>query len=173
MAETGGATEATVPNTVQSPARSPMATKTATSTGPKSKPEDHFGFRMHNRHTSLMELWNEWHGLGDYVDSYGGIEGRNKEHGRHWRKKLDSTLYSATSRIVMGVKAYATSQKKQELDVLREWEPLFQADKRSTGMLVKTLQAKELIKKGKPRGLSKKRLLELQQQQQQEQEQNQ
>jgi hypothetical protein len=53
---------------------------------------------MTQRHKSLADLWDEWHGLLATADEYDGIAGRNKEFGSKWRETHLNAAHSRTQR---------------------------------------------------------------------------
>ncbi|CAB9518359.1 expressed unknown protein [Seminavis robusta] len=127
-----------------------------TSPAGASTVEDHYRFQLVKKHSCLCNVSNEWFGLDEFADAYGGIEGRNKVHKNRWRKYLDSNLFSAHKRVVKGVEAYAAETKQDAKAVIAEWEDFFTEVKGSMGLLVKLLQGKKLIKVGKSKSNNNK-----------------
>ena len=57
-------------------------------------PDQHRRFRLEMKHPCLLSMWNEWYGFDLFSDCFGGIDGRNKQHGSTWRKHLNASAYS-------------------------------------------------------------------------------
>jgi Transcriptional activator of glycolytic enzymes len=71
-------------------------------------------YRMVKRHPSLVDMWDEWHGTGMFLDDLGGIEGRNKRFKAKWRKHFkgpQSQQYSQTKCIIESIRKYATNNQ--------------------------------------------------------------
>ena len=129
--------------------------------GEMTDPADlHAMFRMVPKHLELLGLMHEWYGIGDYYDSYGGIEGRNKVHKARWRKKchLNAMHYSRTERTVRAVEEYAKKNNDMDKFVAAErLQAVFQIDcKTSVTNFVLWAQEEGLISKSKSRGPRKK-----------------
>jgi hypothetical protein len=138
----------------ESATRTPTATETnsnsnrllpqigqSTTSGTSStiKPEEHSRYRMSLKYPSLASVWNEWFGLEEYADEYGGINGRNKMHGSKWRKHLECTSYPKVAQLIKGINAFALDNQQQLEEIIAEWEGIFTASKRSVNNMVKAL----------------------------------
>ena len=104
------------------------------------------------RHQTLEDMWNEWHGLSDFHDPLGGINGRNKEFGTKWRKHLQPLQYSRTARVIDAIVKYATDNEVPWGNAIEALEPTFQECKGSVANMVLACQAKGLLSKKAPRG---------------------
>ena len=138
---------------------------------PPHKPDPSL-IRMAVKHGTLTSLWNEWFGLANYADDFGGVHGRN-QNCPGWRKsaKIDNSLFSRHKRIVTAISEEAKRTGQQPEDIIREWEPLFQRANLVTGNFVVALQQLGKIKVRQSRGKTKRNNEQQQQQQQQEQQQ--
>ena len=119
----------------------------------------HALFRMVPKHIVLLGLMHEWYGVGDYYDSYGGIEGRNKTYKARWRKKchLNAMHFSRTERTVRAVEAYAKNNSMDKFDAAVALQQVFEIDcKTSVTNFVLWAQQEGLIAKSKSRGTRKK-----------------
>jgi Transcriptional activator of glycolytic enzymes len=115
-------------------------------------------FRMKAKHNTLTDLWQEWFGLGEWEDEFGGVAGRNEKFGAKWRKEakaLDKSQYSRTNRVIVAVSSSAHARGLQPEDVVAEWEPVFSACKQSVANLVRALQELNILPKKKARGKKK------------------
>jgi len=74
---------------------------------------------MVHKHKSLVSMWNEWHGLQDFEDKFGGIIGRNKLCGKKWRGHLNCQQHSRTSRIIEAIEKH--SEEGGNLADVDEW----------------------------------------------------
>jgi len=59
------------------------------SSGETPEHPDHATYNMRPRHASLSDMWDEWHGQGQFCDRHGGIKGRESKHKSKWRKHID------------------------------------------------------------------------------------
>jgi len=108
-------------------------------------------YRMTHKHKSLVDMWNEWHGLWQYEDKFGGISGHNKLYGRKWRSHLNDQQYSRTSRIIKAIEKHSESEGSiEEMDV---W---WKDSKCSLSNFVEELQITGLIPRKAARGAKKK-----------------
>jgi hypothetical protein len=117
-----------------------------------TRPEQHCQFWLEMKHPCLLSMWNEWYGLDHFSDVFGGIDGRNKQHGSTWRKHLNASAYSRLSQLNKGINAFALEHHLRPEAVIAEWEPLFISSKLSTYNMVRELQVLGHIKKLKARG---------------------
>lgn len=105
------------------------------------------------KHPNLGSLWNEWHGTGQFEqDTYGGVAGRDSSYGPKWRKHINGTLYSRTSRLVQAIQADASDRLVPPEEVIAEWDPMFTESRYSVHTMVKKLQAQGKIPKLGARG---------------------
>jgi hypothetical protein len=58
---------------------------------------------MKPKHSNLESLYKEWYGLGEFDDSFGGVDGRNKMYGSKWRSHIDCQYYSRAMRVVQAI----------------------------------------------------------------------
>ncbi|CAB9518618.1 hypothetical protein SEMRO_949_G223660.1 [Seminavis robusta] len=117
--------------------------------------EVHKRYYLKMRHNTLASFWNEWYGLEEFEDGFGGIDGRNKKHGSKWRKHLPATELSYRTRLHNGIVSIDNDNNKETKDVIEEWEPLFTVARNSIGNLVKALQQQNKLPKGKRCGKPK------------------
>jgi len=68
------------------------------------------GYEMHPR-KSLHEVYEEWHGLGDFDDGMGGVAGRDKKFGTKWRKHVESNHYSRSKGVVAAIEEYSKQKR--------------------------------------------------------------
>ena len=100
-------------------------------------PEQHRRFRLEMKHPCLLSMWNEWYGFDLFSDCFGGIDGRNKQHGSTWRKHLNASAYSRSSQLIKGINAFALEHHLRPEEVIAEWDPLFVCSKLSTYNMVR------------------------------------
>jgi hypothetical protein len=105
---------------------------------------------MKPKHSNLKSLYKEWYGLGEFDDSFGGVDGRNKMCGSKWRSHIDCQHYSRPMRVVQAIDGFSWREAVNEL------EPVFQEANKSLANMVKKLQEKGIISKGKTRGVKRK-----------------
>ncbi|KAL3903292.1 MAG: hypothetical protein SGILL_010499 [Bacillariaceae sp.] len=94
-------------------------------------------------HKSIASLWDEWYGLGEYADSFGGIEGREKTFKTKWRYKLhyrDRCRFSRNRRIVRAVKKLATDRQITLQESIDDMEARYATCNKSIGLLIIALQ---------------------------------
>jgi hypothetical protein len=91
----------------------PMDTDNAESTTEPS--EIHSKFMLRPKHQSLLTMWEEWHGIDDFADGYGGVAGRDKRYGNKWRKHLDNNSYSRNKRIIAGIQKHSENNRQNPL----------------------------------------------------------
>jgi predicted HNH restriction endonuclease len=101
-------------------------------------------------------LYKEWYGLGEFNDSFGGVDGRNKMYGSKWRSHIDRQHYSRTMRVVLAIDVTAPVNGCSWREAVNELEPVFQEVNKSLANMVKKLQEKGIISKGKTRGVKRK-----------------
>jgi hypothetical protein len=106
-------------------------------------------FQMRLKHTSLVDMWDEW-------NSPGGVADHDKKFKAKWRKSISNDHYSRTKRTIEGIKTYADQRKIHAQDAAREMDPWFQECKCSVSAMVRLLQEKELVAKKQARGRTKK-----------------
>jgi Transcriptional activator of glycolytic enzymes len=113
-------------------------------------------FTMKPRQNRLLDLWCEWHGIGDFADDLGGIEGRNERWKALWRGHLDKQQYSRTARVISGIKALAERETLDWEDAVEHLEGIFAQNKYSVYKLVEHMQEEKLLEKKAARGRKKK-----------------
>jgi hypothetical protein len=105
------------------------------------------------KHKSLQGIWDEWHGIGQYPNSEGGIKGRNKAHGSKWRKHLNAQHYSHTYCVVDAIKTFTSQENIKASPFACEVMNLWYIDcKMSVGNMVTKCQEMGLIPKKAHRG---------------------
>ena len=114
--------------------------------------DDDCRFKLSTKRASLLSVWNEWFGVDEVKDDYGGVNGRNKLHGSKWRKHVNATAYSKLSQLIKGIQQYAAKHHMQPEDVVAEWNPMYVEAKLSVSNLVKAMQASGKFKKLTPCG---------------------
>ena len=114
-------------------------------------------FRMIVKHGSLSDLWNEWYGLENFDDGEGGIAGRNKKHGRKWRKHLSAQQYSRTQRVVQAINKYSEVHNVPTEEAVYDLEEAFANVGFSVAKMVDYCKAKGLLTAKLPRGKKKTR----------------
>jgi len=81
-------------------------------------------FRFESSHEDLQGIWDEWHGLGAYLDRPipGGVAELERLYGAKWRTKSIQQRVSRQGRICKAMKKKADDENKtiQEVDI--EWE---------------------------------------------------
>jgi hypothetical protein len=117
---------------------------------------DHTQFRLTHKPRTLSEVWDEWHGLGDFSDPLGGVEGRNARYGPRWRKHINGMAYSRFMRTVQAIKAYSEEQGMDTFDACAELQGKFLECKLSLGKFVEVCKANHLLPTLGARGRSKK-----------------
>jgi Transcriptional activator of glycolytic enzymes len=106
------------------------------------------------KHQSLLGLWNEWHGLDDFADEFGGVLGREKQFGSKWRNKgkVNHQHFSRTKRIIQAIDYKCERDKMRPLEVIEEWEKQFsERSNCSVSNFVKTLKDLGYITERAPR----------------------
>jgi Transcriptional activator of glycolytic enzymes len=106
------------------------------------------------KHTTLIALWNEWNGLEEYSNVFGGVAGREKTFGPKWRNRgmVNMQHFSRTKRIVEAIRERSTSKQISPLEVVAEWEHHFQTISNcSVSNFVKALKQLGCIKERAPR----------------------
>ena len=86
--------------------------------------EDSSNYRMVKKHKSLSDMWDEWHGAGQFTDAVGGIKGRNKQFGAKWRRHLEVQHYSRTKLVVLAISNFANANKlkiEEACAIMDEW----------------------------------------------------
>jgi hypothetical protein len=111
---------------------------------------------MKPKHSNLESLYKEWYGLGEFDDSFGGVDGRNKMYGSKWRSHIDRQHYSRAMRVVQAIDVTAKANGSSWREAVNELEPVFQEANKSVANMVKKLQEKGIISKGKTRGVKRK-----------------
>jgi hypothetical protein len=124
--------------------------------------EDHEGtyqsYKMIFKHQHLQSLYDEWHGTGEFADSLGGIEGRNKKFGTKWRKHLSQMQYSRSMRIVKAIKNYAEENTMTEAEACEQLQLHYEACNRSPAKFVDWCKSQGMVERSiKPRGRGIKR----------------
>ena len=106
------------------------------------------GFRMVMKHSSLQNLWDEWHGRNAFYDVKGGVKGRNQMYGSRWRKGIvKHHHYSRTQRIVEVIAKHAHDNDLEDDEAVRQFEAVFKEKKYSISAMVKYLQEEGLMDK--------------------------
>ena len=78
------------------------------------------------KHKSLRSVWDEWYGVGEHQDVYGGVNGRESRFGARWRKNLvHSQHFSRVKRVIAGIEAYAESKSVHESIAVEALEATF------------------------------------------------
>lgn len=113
---------------------------------------------MHPKHSSLVNLYDEWVGQDKFEDAYGGIEGRDKRFKSHWRKHLNVNHYSKTKRVVQGIRALARRENVPTTQACIALQPKYVDCKYSVANFVRWLQSNGLCAKMKTRGRHTKTL---------------
>ncbi|MGL5936677.1 MAG: hypothetical protein ACRCZI_13770 [Cetobacterium sp.] len=119
---------------------------------PKCASDQHKTYIMKPKHATLVDLYSEWIGIGDFHDGFGGIEGRNKTMGPSWRKHLSAYTYSRTERTVKGIRQFAKQNGLGELDACRDLQQVYAQQRCSVKNMVDYFTAEGLLSKRKPRG---------------------
>lgn len=112
----------------------------------------HASYRMRPKHRHLTSLYDEWMGIGEFLDEYGGIEGRNKTHGARWRKHITPHIYSRTARTVDGIRAFAEEQGMDIHDACATLQTHYEARKCSVANMVKYFMEINILDKKMRRG---------------------
>jgi len=127
-----------------------------TVTQEESPPQlDELPHNMTPRHKNLRDLWDEWHGLGRFQDSYGGIKGREELFKNKWRKHVNNAFFCRTKQCVFGIKVCADAHKMpipEALDVLQK-EHVDSGC--SVANLMRRFQANGMLQKKNSRGRTK------------------
>ena len=62
-------------------------------------------------------MWDKWYGTGSFDDGKCGIQKREDNLGKSWRRHLDQQQFSRTRRIIAGINQYADSNSIMAFDV--------------------------------------------------------
>ena len=108
-------------------------------------------FVMKQKHNTLSSLYQEWYGLGEYDDSLGGVDGRNKNHGTSWRKHINRQHYSRTNRIVTAVDTEMERTGKDWAEVVETLEQTYVEANKSLAKMVDKLKQSGLVPVGRKR----------------------
>jgi Transcriptional activator of glycolytic enzymes len=99
-------------------------------------PSVHSNFRLQTKYNNLCEVWNQWYGIDQHGDVYGGISGRNDQFGAKWRKHLDKQQYSRINRIIKAVSDAAEKEIALDEALLTNWKkPTVPATRTSRSLL--------------------------------------
>ena len=121
--------------------------------------EEPFQKSMRPKHGSLHSLWDEWHGLNDFEDQFGGVKGREKKYGSKWRNKgmVNPQHFSRTKRVIAGIIAFAEREHIRQREAVARLDDLFcNTCKCSLAKMVEELKSMELIDERAPRFKKKK-----------------
>ena len=113
-------------------------------------------FFMKAKHQTLRSLYEEWYGIGNFEDSEGGINGRERKHGSTWRPHINRQKYSRASRVVAGIETVVKRNGGTWQDAVELLEPMFASSNQSPAKMVENLQRAGILRKGKPRGSKSK-----------------
>ena len=130
------------------------ATTTDDNSPPPSPPEADPKIRkpMVIKHSCLMNLYNEWHGLQEFEDDYGGVGGREDRFGSKWRKGLVTPQQiSRTKRVIVGIREYGIRQSLPSQQAVMQLEDSFAECKHSVKKFVERLQSMGLVDKRETR----------------------
>jgi Transcriptional activator of glycolytic enzymes len=97
------------------------------------------------KHNTLSSLYQEWYGLGEYNDSYGGVEGQNKTNGAAWRKHINRQHYFRVKRIVAAIDTEKYRTGTEWAEVVEILEPTFDEANKSLAKMVDKLKDKGLV----------------------------
>ena len=111
---------------------------------------------MKAKHQTLRSLYEEWYGIGNFEDSEGGINGRERKHGSTWRPHINRQKYSRASRVVAGIETVVKRNGGTWQDAVELLEPMFASSNQSPAKMVENLQRAGILRKGKPRGSKSK-----------------
>ena len=140
----------------EGPSREPSPVARTTTTSPS--PAELCGvFSMVPKHTSLVDMHNEWCGLGGkHENDFGGINGRNMAYGKKWRGHLPNQQYSRTARIIAVIGKRVADTNTSIPSCISEMDVLFKENKGVLSKYVEELQLQGLIPKKASRGKTKK-----------------
>lgn len=127
-------------------------TVAATVSQEETELDTHKTYRMRPKHQTLTDLYAEWMGTGDFMDEFGGIEGRNQKFGARWRKHLAPYIYSRTERTVKGIRAFAEEKRIDVYDACEQLQEQYKQCKCSCANMVSYFTTIGLLAKKKPRG---------------------
>ena len=110
------------------------------------------------KHQSLLGLYNEWHGLEEYEDQFGGIKGREDRFGASWRRgTVNSKQFSRTKQVIDAIAKFAEEGSMPELEAVAFLEEDFvDGCKCSVTAFVKNLKKRGLVTERPPRFKKKK-----------------
>lgn len=111
------------------------------------------------KHPSLLSLWNEWHGLDQFADEYGGVKGKEEQFGSKWRKGIvNPQHFSRTKRVIAAIYVKAESENVRPMEVVASWEEIFTKNSKcSVSNFVKELKNAGYITEREPRYSKKKK----------------
>jgi hypothetical protein len=113
-------------------------------------------FKMTPKHKLLQGIWDKWHGIGQFPNSEGGIEGQNKAcSSSKWCKHLNAQHYSRTSHVIDAIKAYTKQHSVDASAACKAMNPWYLECKMSVGNMVAKCQEEGLIPKKVQRGRKK------------------
>jgi hypothetical protein len=117
--------------------------------------------RLTVKHHSLQTLYNEWHGIGEYLDIPvpGGIAALEASHKAKWRNHFSGNEVKTFSRvkiIITGIDAMQYRTQHTIDLVIEELDLVFQKEaKKSVAQMVVIVQNMGLVQKKKARGKTK------------------
>ena len=113
---------------------------------------DHLAYNMRPRHITLADMWDEWHGEGQFYDRHGGIKGREAKHKSNWRKHIDGQHLSRTKQCIFAIKVYADANKLPVKHALAALQDLYVEVGKSVSNLCRRFKTMGILEKKKPRG---------------------
>ena len=116
----------------------------------------HANFKMRINYNSLSDVYNQWYGLEEFKDDFGGMDGRNKMFQSKWRSHLNAMQYSRVKRTVEAIEAFAGQSNITPTEACDALSAAFDASRKSPGNFVKYCQQHNLLPKQKDRGRKRK-----------------
>lgn len=110
--------------------------------------------RLHPKHENLQSVYNEWYGLGRFLNLpiSGGIDACEKKYGTKWRNKNSKHRISRQKRICMAIQKKVDDGKTVDL-ACSEWDAIYINDcNNSLENMVKKLQEMVILPKSANRG---------------------
>jgi hypothetical protein len=111
--------------------------------------------RPRGSHHTIQDIWDEWHGLGQFRDELGGFKGREEALGTKWRASYtgkEKTLFSRHGRVVQAVEAHSQLRRIHITHSINELDVMYQATNKNVVKFIGKCQELGFLKKQKKRG---------------------
>ena len=126
---------------------------------------------LRSKHDCFLDLYDEWYGAGRFQDCpvSGGIAACEQRWGVKWRNKVNAMRISRQKNMAQAFRAQLESsleglegdhRASARQRVLNQWEDWYKEVGKNIPKMYALLQSKGICKKGKDRGIKRRRPLE-------------